>query len=343
MDRILLCPGSAVSNPPDTGGAAARQGTTAHTLCEKKLKGLDVDTPDDEMRQAVFMFVAYVKDFVADYKIDYRETTHLLIENRIVSELVPDHGGTLDVLIITPRTLHVIDFKYGLAPVSPFDNKQLLSYLALAAEKYPGRRQFMASIVQPRVFGNPQAVEYSQDEVTSHELDVLLVADDTTRHAGEHCKWCPLKDTCDVVQVKLDSVASELTEPGEWDAAKCVDILGMAAVLKNMAVDAKERLATLMKDGQKVNGWKLVHDLANRTWKDEQAVADHFTELDLDEVIFNKKVKSPTQLLKFSKAYTQFVADNCHRENKGVIAAPESSRLPEAVVTQRVFTDLPSS
>ena len=339
MDRILHCPGSAVDNPPDTAGPAAVEGTFAHDCCELMLHGSEPKFPNDEMKQAVFMYVGYVKSFVADYKAS--EPTDLFIENRIVSKMTPDHGGTMDVIIVTPTTLHVIDFKYGLAPVSPFENRQLLSYLALANEEYPGRKKFFASIVQPRVFGNPQAVGYTREEIVSHEVDVHLVAEDTTRTAGEHCKWCPLKDTCTVVQAKLWDVANVRGEPEGWDSAKCVDIIGMAAVVKNMVADAKERLATLLKDGQTVDGWKLVHNLGNRSWKDEQEVADYFVEKKLDDIIYDKKLKSPTALMKFSQAYKPFVAEHAHREDKGVIAAPCTSRLPEYVNPQATFTDLP--
>jgi len=342
MSRIILCPGSAVANPPDTGGAAAKQGTHAHDLCEQVLRGFEVEFPDDEMRQAVFLYVGYVKSFVSDYKAS--EPTELFIESRLVSEMTPDHGGTMDVIIVTPTTLHVVDLKYGLQPVSPFENKQLLSYLALANEKYPGRKKFFATIVQPRVFGNPQAVAYSKQEIVSHELDVHLVADDTSRHAGDWCKYCPLKESCEVVQLKLDSVSKDTEDPAEWDAEKCIDIIGMAAVLKKMAVDAKERLGGLLIRGQTVDGWKLVHDLGNKSWKDEEKVIDELQKKGIEDgVIFNKKVKSPTQLLKFSRAYEPFVASMAHREDKGVIAAPSTSRLPDYVNTKSAFTDLPSS
>ncbi len=141
MTRILRCPASAVSNPPDTGSAAASEGTLAHGLAERVLRGDDTaqsEIPNDEMRQAIFAYVAYVRAHKSHDELDGVDHANsgITYEERIVSALIPEHGGTIDTLIVSDTHIHVNDFKYGVMPVSSHDNTQLLSYLALADGRF---------------------------------------------------------------------------------------------------------------------------------------------------------------------------------------------------------------
>ncbi len=327
MSRILCCPGSARTDLPDSGSAAAEQGTMAHDFCEQVLSGTPISTlaiPNQEMKDAVNVFVEYVRSHQ-----NQLTGCEVHLEIRIVSTLNPEFGGTMDVLLVSKNALHVIDFKFGLSPVSSRDNKQLLSYLALANEKFPGRNTFLGSIVQPRVFGSPECVSYSKDQVISHELDVLFARNDKTLKAGEHCQWCPLKKDCKELQVHSLEVIKSALQDDEWDGEECQEIMGMAKVFSTLAKDAKARLTKLLKDGRIVEGWRLAMSLGNRTWKDEDDVLTQLQEKETPESAYlETKLKSPAQLEKFSGIFKPFVVENTHRPEKGVTAVTEDSKLP---------------
>ena len=332
MTRILRCPASAVDNPPDTGSAAASEGTLAHSLGEQVLRGDEnVEFPNDEMRKAVFEYVAYVRAHKSHDELDGVDHANSAVtyEERIVSTLIPDHGGTIDTLIVSDTHIHVMDFKYGVMPVSSFDNKQLLSYLALADEAYPGKERFFASIIQPRVYGTPDCVEYSRDQLDQHVLDIMLTAGDTDRAAGDHCRWCPLKPTCSDLENHLVQVASEEFSDG-WSSRKCKEVITMGGVFSTMVSDAKAHLTRLMKSGEKVDGWKLVTQLGIRCWRDpSELVALEAAGQIKEDVLYEKKMRSPAQLEKQSKVFKTLTASHAHRPERGVIAVESSSNLPE--------------
>ena len=341
MARILKCPASAVHNPLDTGSAAAAEGTFAHTLCEQMLSGKEVDFPNDEMESAVFEYVAYVKDHKSHDELDgvNHSNSEISLESRIVSKDIPDHGGTIDTLIVSDTHIHVIDFKYGTMPVASEDNKQLLSYLVLACEKFPGRTRFFGTIIQPRVYGRPRCVEYTRAQLDEHLFAVMMADIDDSKEAGDHCRWCPLKQDCEVLEQHVKDVATMVFDDG-WDGEKCKTVIAMGGVISTLVVDAKHQLTKLLKDGAKVDGWKLVRQLANRCWIDDDMAIMLLESKGLDDtVIYNQKIKSPAQLEKFSKAYKPFVSANAHRPEKGIIDVESSNKLPEYDPASE-FTDI---
>jgi len=335
MSRILKCPGSAVDNPPDRGSEAADLGTLAHSFGEAILSpdGGDVKFPDDEMKSAVFDYVGYVRAHKSHDELEGVDHTNskMLMEERIVSETLPDYGGTIDTLIVSDTHLHVIDFKYGQMLVPPRDNKQIQSYLDLASEKYPGRQRFFGTIVQPRVSRNYSCIEYAADQLLDHRFQVTLACDDTTRTAGDHCQWCPLKQGCDVVKAHLLKVA-QMDFDDDWTGVQCTEVIAMAGVVTQMVKEAKTRLTKLLLDGETVEGWKLVRQLGNRCWRDEEkVVADLLARGIKEEFIFNQKIKSPSQMEKsfVPTVHQVVVGTHAHRPDKGVAAAEASSTLPD--------------
>lgn len=333
MDRIINCPGSAVETPDDDGTDASKRGVVLHSKGEQWLGGEEPEFDNDDDRASVFQYVAYVRAHKSHAELSDVDQagTEIILEDRIVSEILPNHGGTMDTLVINEHLLHVIDYKSGVTPVSAIDNKQLMSYLVLADEKYPGRTRFFASIVQPEVMGKPMCIEYSKEQLTAHLCDVMMADIDDSINPGSWCRWCPLRQNCAALEGHRNELA-RLEFSDNWPASKCLDVIAMTKVFTDMAKDAKQHLRKLMLDGTHVEGWKLARQLANRAWTDEDSVAEFLLEKGLDEdVIYNKYVISPAQLEKFSKSYKPYVNQNTHREEKGIIAVESSSNLEEYV------------
>jgi len=338
MSRIKKCPGSAVVTEEDNSNAASDRGTLLHSLGERMLKGETVDTsefPDEESQRSVYEYVDYVRCFRSHGDtagIDH-SSSKLVFEDRIVSKIIPDHGGTIDTLIVSDTHIHVIDYKSGVMPVSARNNDQGLSYLALADEKYPGRSRFFFSIVQPAVFGRPQCQEYTKEQIDTHFMEVIMISTSDEKKAGEHCRWCPLVKNCTVREAHVQKLVQlDFAKATEWDGETCKEILGMASVMATLASEAKKRIQSLLMNKEIVKGWRLAKSLGNRTWKDSAVVESELKEKGVPEdVIYKKKLLSPAQLESFSKAYKPFVMDHCERLDNGVIAVDENSNLPDYI------------
>lgn len=330
--RWLECPGSAQNDLPDSGSAAASEGTVAHKFASDILNSYDIsEFPNDEMRKAVFEYVGYVRAFRSHEElseIDHTDSV-LLLEETIVSNAIEEYGGTIDTLIVGKDFIHVIDFKYGTMPVPPENNMQLLSYLGLALGRFPGRTKFFASIVQPRIPGDPRCVPYTLDQVVGHRVDVILASKSDTLVAGEHCRWCPLRKTCTELNQHLVEVAKEEFSD-DWTGEKCLEMIQWGDVITELVSDAKKMLLKLLLRGDEIPGWRLAKSLGNRAWKDETETRMPLLDEGLtDDMLYNISLKSPAQIEKLGKQYKPIVAQLCHRPGKGVIVVKTDSRLPE--------------
>ena len=340
--RWLECHGSAQDDLPDRGSAAASEGTQAHELAYWSLRGGKDEAPNDEMQRAIFEYVGYVRAFRSHELLSHVDHTDsvMWLEETIESVLVPDHGGTIDALIVGNDYLHVIDFKYGTWPVAPEDNTQLLEYLGLADEKFPGRTQFFASIVQPRVPGDNRCVEYTQEQVIGHRVDVMLAgADRDTLVAGEHCRWCPLRKTCTELELHLLENAKDRFSD-DWTAEKCLEVIRFGDVMSELVSDAKKLILKMLHRGDKIEGWRLAMSLGNRAWTNEEGAATYLQSRGVSPGrVYNTVMKSPAQIEKLDKSYKPMVATLCHRPERGVTAVKSNSKLPE-YRPENAFTEI---
>lgn len=324
MARIIKCPGSAVDNPPDDGNEAADRGTRLHEYTNRILAGgvvQESEYKDSEEHKHVMDCVAYV--------LAHKEGHDMHLELRIESVIIQDHGGTMDVLLSKQNYLHTIDFKFGVMPVAGEDNKQLLSYLLLAYEKYPNAERFFGTIVQPAVFGTPRCVEFTKEQVVNHGYEVMMADIEDHTEAGSHCRWCPLKKNCETLAAANKAAAAEDFDDG-WTAEQCMLVIEQADVIKTLAEDAKKRLRELLMQGLPVEGWRLARQMGNRAWMSEEKTTEVLKAKGLDDkILYSRKLISPAQLEKFSKAYKPLVSTLTHKPEKGIIAVEESSKLPE--------------
>ena len=116
---------------------AAAEGTAAHALAEHKLrKALKMRSSrpqsqfdSDEMEEHTDSYVEFVLEQLERAK-QYCTDPMILIEQKLdFSCYVPDGFGTGDCLIVADKTLHIIDFKYGLGVlVDAYENPQMMLY-----------------------------------------------------------------------------------------------------------------------------------------------------------------------------------------------------------------------
>ena len=120
-------------------------------------------------------------------------------ERSLVCDWLPSSPSTTpDVVIITEDTIDVLDWKTGAIPVDPYNNDQLMFYLASALHANVPRSEWQnlemrVHIVQP---GNQREAYVRYDELMNWMQDAVqadrdIMQKDLTLRPGDHCTFCP--------------------------------------------------------------------------------------------------------------------------------------------------------
>lgn len=183
----------------------ADRGSLGHAIACATLGGPSLErghheffeSMEEDARKALLRAVETCVNFVRQRYQVSELGAETLLELKIKDDMIDEHGGTMDVLIVTPTTLDVTDFKFGRHHVAVERNEQIGCYLNLARQRYPKRRRFFGSIVQP---WHHDGVTY---EWTAEELDDLAARtleasmSNTFKASDEWCVWCPLLSQCE--------------------------------------------------------------------------------------------------------------------------------------------------
>ena len=190
-ERWIACPFSARDDLPKSDTAASLEGTEAHSWAAEVLESHDQDVHvPAKFRKGVRMYTDHV----------LTNDTTLMVERKLLSFEVPEHGGTIDCLLVEDRRAVVYDYKNGRWPVVAKDNSQMLCYAGIADEHFE-IDTFMGIIVQPNAWRGPKIkpAVYTRQQVDDHRLKVIAATQSDEKHTGDHCRWCPLRLTaqCD--------------------------------------------------------------------------------------------------------------------------------------------------
>jgi hypothetical protein len=280
----MRCPGSIrlCANLEETESEYAAEGTFAHhiaALClEQKTRAVEM-VGETDGRFAV--------DFdMADYLQDYLDVVNSLTgELRIEEEVVVDANvyGTADAVVISNKTLHVLDLKYGAGVyVQVQQNPQLMIYALGALEFAPAARKVNLHVVQPRCSA-PVHRTWKIDAQSLREWGekTLLPAivkcfdADAPLSAGDHCHFCEARATCpalrEKVQLRTREVFATKKPPDvhELTPQQLGEILEVAPLVDMGLKAVREHAFTQLRNGTAIPGYKLVHRKSNREWECE--------------------------------------------------------------------------
>lgn len=211
-------------SPPSQDSPWSLQGTEAHEVLESLFKIFTlksftdlrdkVAASKDPMIVNGLKMVRYVLAVQKEY-----EGSELLIEQKIYNEdLSPEMFGTADACLVQVfGTLHVFDYKYGMSPVDPKENTQLIQYALGLCHKYDWNfSRAVLHIVQPRIAGGTKkAWTISMDRLRAyHKLFKENISQiEKGGHKptpGAHCHWCRAKNTCPAKQgIREEKIANE--------------------------------------------------------------------------------------------------------------------------------------
>lgn len=279
---------------------------------------------DEEMAQYVQEYVDLV------ISIQFSLPGDLLIEQRLSLEnITGERGarGTADAVIIGETELVVVDLKYGQGvQVEAEENTQLMMYglAALQTYDFTGDIQTVRLVIsQPRRhhtsewtisaddlkrWGNEVRVKAARIRSLTKDSDLTYLFNPSEKA----CKWCKAAKHCkpyaefvhgtvmkDFKNLNDPLVAREATMDNELLALMFERVDLIKAWLKTIETAALEKLT----QGQSVGTLKLVKGRAGaRKWAKEDQVEEILTSLLSGDVIYKKKLISPTDTEKLMKS-----------------------------------------
>lgn len=343
MSRWAKCPASVRLSKymPNTSSSFAEEGTLAHDCAEKLLLGEKIGDIDDEMLEAITVYV----DYINELKIG---CSFYAFEERFdLSSLHPGLFGTSDAIVYhdKTKTLHVVDYKHGKGLAVEVENNSQLKYYALGAlikSKLPCSHVEMV-IVQPRCFhpdGPIRSVKVSVTELLDFSADLVdaaLRTEDPNALAvsGDHCRFCPASPVCpELHQTAIVSAQEEFSPSFSYDPDKLGDILNKIPAIEAWAKSVKEFAYREAQAGRIPPGFKLVPKRANRKWiNEEQAKNFLLIELGLDylQAIKEPTLKTPAQIeALLAKEDKKRLEEIVIKESSGDTLAPVADKRKES-------------
>jgi hypothetical protein len=294
--RWLNCPPSArlCESYEDKGSEYAAEGTSAHMLCEYKLKvalGIRAKDPtadlsfyNAEMEDCANGYAAYILELVEMAKQSCADPI-VLIEQRLdFSKYVEGGFGTGDCLVIADGTLHIVDYKHGQGVlVEAEDNPQMKLYALGALEIFDGIYDIdtvSMTIYQPRrdnvstytVF--KESLYQWAEEVLKPAAE-LAYAGDGEFNCGEWCMFCRAKAECrERAKANMALAVYDFQEPALLRNNEIASILAKIDELVSWAGDVKEFALQQALKGVKFDGFKVVEGRSNRKYTSESDVAN---------------------------------------------------------------------
>lgn len=313
--RWLACPPSARINAelPETTSVYAEEGTKAHALAEKTLKGYlaggpaEVQSDNEEMKEAVQRYVDICIEKINAAKAASPDAV-VHVEFRLnFATYVPDGFGTGDMVIVSDKSLEICDLKYGKGvPVSAEGNTQMRLYALGAVEEFGMLYAFDTvhmTIIQPRLDS------VSTDTLSAGKLldwgrsiiPVAKLAYDGKGdfQAGDHCRFCKFRPRCKALAAYM-AEKTALRKKQTLTDLETVSILQAAKEIKRWLTDIEDYALGKALDGYDWPGMKIVEGRSKRVITDPDAAAAALIDkgFDADAVYKPRELQTLTALEK---------------------------------------------
>ena len=370
--RWLICPPLArlEEKVKDRGSSYAEEGTTAHELAElylakrfklltaravnSRLKFFEQDHPycDESMKEYVTAYCDLVEERVNQY-----ENATVELEQKVdFSKWVPEGFGTSDVVVLSDKTIEIIDLKYGKGvPVDAYLNPQLMLYALGAVDKYDIIYEFETvrmTIIQPRL-DNISTFEIEKEELLYWADNYVAPrAVQAWEGTGE---WTITDDV-----VKFSKVRAQLRPRAERNFQlidkhelkeaplltneEIAEILERAPEIKKWLEHVETYALQKARDeGEEFPGWKVVAERSNRKISDNEGLlmvleAEGFED---EDILKPQELKAIEQLEKVvgKKKFAELAADFIIKPEGKPVLVPESDKRPALNSVENAFND----
>lgn len=277
------------ANLPYQPNTYADEGTKAHELSEKLLKGETYDIHDypKEMQNYCDNYVKYINS-LKTIENHIEQKVYLLDKNVF---------GTADFIgVDKDKILHIVDLKYGQGvKVSAKNNTQLMIYAIGGFIKLDLKeiKHIRLHIYQPRA-NNINSWDLSIDDLykfyeeLKYKVNKILKGDTEFKPSNEACIFCPIKNNC---KANYDFTIKEVI--GLFNNANLISnddikiILDNEKLITSLLSSIKEEAYNRLVKGENIQGYGLTTKLSNRT------ISDKGIEMLYDKFGDNAFIKKP--------------------------------------------------
>lgn len=360
-NRWLHCPPSVRLSEGymDKASVFAMEGTSAHELCEYKLRsalGMEAENPTEnldfyntEMEECAEGYATYILELVEKAKETCSDPV-VMVEQRVdFSRYVPEGFGTADCIIIADKILNIVDYKHGKGvEVSAENNPQMKLYALGALELFDclyDISKVQMTIFQPRlsnvsvfVMDKADLLNWANDELTTKAE--LAFEGKGELCCGEWCKFCKAKSNCkERARVNMEMAQYEFRKSSLLTDEEVVDILSKVDELTAWASDVKNFALEQAVRGKQWPGWKVVEGRSNRKYTDESAVAQVVKNAGYNP--YDEKIMGITNMIKMlgKEKFNELLGDFVERpQGKPTLVSGDDKR-PEMNTAKEDFKE----
>ena len=360
-NRWLHCPPSVRLSEGymDKASVFAMEGTSAHELCEYKLRsalGMEAENPTEnldfyntETEECAEGYATYILELVEKAKENCSDPV-VMVEQRVdFSRYVPEGFGTADCIIIADETLNIVDYKHGKGvEVSAEDNPQMKLYALGALELFDclyDISKVQMTIFQPRlsnvsvfVMDKADLLKWANDELTAKAE--LAFEGKGELCCGEWCKFCKAKSNCkERARVNMEMAQYEFRKSSLLTDKEVVKILSRIDELTSWASDVKNFALEQAVRGKQWPGWKVVEGRSNRKYTDEGAVAQVVKNAGYNP--YDEKIMGITNMTKMlgKEKFNELLGDFVERPQGKPTLVPEDDNRPRMNTAKEDFKE----
>lgn len=360
-NRWLHCPPSVRLSEGymDKASVFAMEGTSAHELCEYKLRsalGMEAENPTEnldfyntEMEECAEGYATYILELVEKAKETCSDPV-IMVEQRVdFSRYVPEGFGTADCIIIADDILNIVDYKHGKGvEVSAENNPQMKLYALGALELFDclyDISKVQMTIFQPRlsnvsvfVMNKADLLNWANDELTAKAE--LAFEGKGELCCGEWCKFCKAKSNCkERARVNMEMAQYEFRKSSLLTDEEVVKILSRIDELTSWASDVKNFALEQAVRGKQWPGWKVVEGRSNRKYTDEGAVAQVVKNAGYNP--YDENIIGITNMTKMlgKEKFNELLGDFVERPQGKPTLVPEDDNRPEMNTAKEDFKE----
>lgn len=334
----------------------AEEGTLAHEISEyaltQYLEGIydpiiDEALPikDEHLKNPLFSIdmANYIRDY-CDYVIgeNYEMQkadglSKMFLERNVdITDYAPDSFGSVDVTLVSDKTIHIIDLKYGAGVKVTADHNEQMMLYALGALKAAASKDITnirMTIAQVRL-DHYDTFEMSKGELLDWAEKVLKPAAKAAIQGkgkqviGSWCGFCPVKAQCRAQRDAILADFDEKPEPLLLSDEEVTDLIGKIDTYKSWIESVNKYVYDRAIQGHKWEGYKLVAGRSSRVITDEAKIRQALLNEFLEDEVLNIKLKGIGDLEKLvgKKVFSARFGDAIESRPGAPKLVPESAK-----------------
>lgn len=332
------------------------EGTLAHEIAEyaltKYLEGeydplIDDAVPlkDEHLENPLFGvdMADYIREYCEfvigeGYEMQKQDgVCRTFLEHRVdITYFAPGSFGSVDVTLVSDKTIHIIDLKYGTGVrVSADMNEQMLMYAlgTLKNLETDHIEKIRMTIAQVRL-DHYDTFEMSKKDLLAWAENVLRPAAKMAIQGigkqviGSWCGFCPVKARCRAQRDAILADFEEKPDPPLLSDEEIVDLIGKIDTYKSWIESVNKYVYDRAIQGHKWEGYKLVAGRTSRVIKDKAKIRQALLNEFLEDEVLNIKLKGIGDLEKLvgKKVFSARFGDAIESRPGAPKLVPESTK-----------------